>query len=47
MVASVDAQNSFRFVAAHLVMSRAIDMAKEFSIGLVSMKHSNYYGIAT
>ena len=46
MVASVDAQNGFGFVAAHLAMSRAIDMAKEFGIGLVSVKHSNHYGMA-
>lgn len=46
VVASVDAKNGFGFVAAHLAMSRAIEMSKEFGIGLVSVKHSNHYGMA-
>ena len=46
VVASVDAKNGFGFVAAHLAMKRAIEMGQEFGIGMVSVKHSNHYGMA-
>jgi len=46
VVAQVDGQNGFGFVAAHLAMKRAIEMAREFGIGMVSVKHSNHYGMA-
>ncbi|KAH8689582.1 Malate/L-lactate dehydrogenase [Talaromyces proteolyticus] len=46
VAASVDAKNGFGFVAAHLGMTKAVEMAKEFGIGLVSVKHSNHYGMA-
>lgn len=46
VVASVDAKNGFGFVAAHMAMTRAIEMGKEFGIGMVSVKHSNHYGMA-
>ncbi|KAL6248562.1 hypothetical protein RBB50_004817 [Rhinocladiella similis] len=46
VVASVDAKNGFGFVAAHLAMTKAIEMATEFGIGMVSVKHSNHYGMA-
>ena len=39
VVAQVDAHNSFGFVAAHLGMSKAIEMAKIYGIGMVSVKH--------
>lgn len=35
VVAQVDAHNAFGFVAAHLAMSSAIDMAKIYGIGMV------------
>lgn len=46
VVASVDARNGFGFVASNLAMKRAIEMAQEFGIGMVSVKHSNHYGMA-
>ena len=46
VVAQVDAHNAFGFIAAHLGMSKAIDMAKTFGIGMVSIKHSNHFGMS-
>ncbi|EME49747.1 hypothetical protein DOTSEDRAFT_58929 [Dothistroma septosporum NZE10] len=46
VVAQVDAHNSFGFVAAHLGMEKAIDMAKVYGIGMVSVKHSNHVGMS-
>ncbi|KAI4755221.1 Malate/L-lactate dehydrogenase [Aureobasidium sp. EXF-3400] len=46
VVAQVDGKNGFGFVAAKLGMARAIDMAKIFGIGMVSVKHSNHFGMS-
>ncbi|KAL2000138.1 hypothetical protein VTN02DRAFT_3494 [Thermoascus thermophilus] len=46
VVAQVDGKNGFGFVAAHMGMARAIEMAKEFGIGMVSVKHSNHFGMS-
>ncbi|RAL14687.1 Ldh family oxidoreductase [Aspergillus homomorphus CBS 101889] len=46
VVAQVDGHNAFGFVAAHLAMERAIGMAREFGIGMVSVKHSNHFGMS-
>lgn len=46
VVAQVDGKNGFGFLAAHLGMAAAIDMAREFGIGMVSVKHSNHFGMA-
>ncbi|OTA64208.1 malate/L-lactate dehydrogenase [Hypoxylon sp. EC38] len=46
VVAQVDARNGFGFLAASLGMKEACDMAREFGIGMVSIKHSNHYGMA-
>ncbi|KAK1145153.1 hypothetical protein N8T08_004586 [Aspergillus melleus] len=46
VVAQVDAHNGFGFVAAQKGMARAIDMAREFGIGFVSVKHSNHFGMS-
>lgn len=46
VVAQVDGNNSFGFLAGHLGMEAAIDMAKEFGIGMVSVKHSNHFGMS-
>jgi LDH2 family malate/lactate/ureidoglycolate dehydrogenase len=46
IAALVDGKNTFGFVAAHLGMQRACEMAREFGVGLVSVKHSNHYGMA-
>jgi LDH2 family malate/lactate/ureidoglycolate dehydrogenase len=46
VVAQVDAHNGFGFVAAHQAMARAIEMAGEYGIGMVSVKHSNHFGMS-
>lgn len=46
VVAQVDAQNAFGFVAAHMGMAKAIDMARVYGIGMVSVKHSNHFGMS-
>lgn len=46
VVAQVDGQNGFGFVAAHKGMARAIEMAHEYGIGFVSVKHSNHFGMS-
>ena len=45
-VAQVDGHNGFGFLAAHMGMAAAIDMAKEVGIGMVSIKHSNHFGMS-
>lgn len=44
--ALVDAQNGLGFVAAHRGMQRAVEMAQVFGIGLVSVQHSNHFGMS-
>lgn len=46
VVAQVDGRNGFGFVAAHAGMAAAIDMARVYGIGLVSVKHSNHFGMS-
>jgi LDH2 family malate/lactate/ureidoglycolate dehydrogenase len=46
VVAQVDGHNGFGFLAAHAGMSAAIVMARTFGIGLVSVKHSNHFGMS-
>ena len=46
VVAQIDGHNSFGFLGAHLGMTTAIQMAKEFGIGMVSVKHSNHFGMS-
>ena len=46
VVAQVDGHNAFGFIAAHMGMAKAIDMAKTFGIGMVSVKHSNHFGMS-
>ncbi|TIA47730.1 Malate/L-lactate dehydrogenase [Aureobasidium pullulans] len=46
VVAQVDGKNGFGFVSAKLAMAKAIDMAKVFGIGMVSVKHSNHFGMS-
>ncbi|KAB8416396.1 hypothetical protein FH972_024915 [Carpinus fangiana] len=45
-VALVDAHDGFGFVAAHLAMQRAIAMAQVYGIGMVSVAHSNHFGMS-
>lgn len=44
--AIVDAKNGFGFVAAHMGMQKAIEMAQQIGIGMVSIKHSNHFGMS-
>src|SRR4051794_9524541 len=46
VVAQVDGNNGFGFLAAHTGMSAAISMARTFGIGMVSIKHSNHFGMS-
>jgi LDH2 family malate/lactate/ureidoglycolate dehydrogenase len=45
-VAQVDGHNGFGFLAAHLGMQCAIGMAETYGIGMVSVKHSNHFGMS-
>ncbi|KAF2123295.1 Malate/L-lactate dehydrogenase [Dothidotthia symphoricarpi CBS 119687] len=45
-VAQVDGHNGFGFLAAHMGMNAAIDMAKTTGIGMVSVLHSNHFGMS-
>jgi LDH2 family malate/lactate/ureidoglycolate dehydrogenase len=46
VAAQIDAHNGFGFVAAHAGMARAIEMAQTFGMGMVSIKHSNHFGMS-
>ncbi|KAK3381941.1 Malate/L-lactate dehydrogenase [Podospora didyma] len=46
VVAQVDGHNGFGFLAAHFAMDTAISMAQTFGIGMVSVKHSNHFGMS-
>ncbi|KAK5116041.1 hypothetical protein LTR85_009323 [Meristemomyces frigidus] len=46
VVAQVDAHNAFGFVAAHMAMSHACTVAETYGIGMVSVKHSNHFGMS-
>jgi LDH2 family malate/lactate/ureidoglycolate dehydrogenase len=45
-VAQVDGHNGFGFLAAHMGMAAAIRMAHDVGIGMVSVKHSNHFGMS-
>lgn len=45
-VAQVDGHNGFGFLAANTAMAAAIDMANNVGIGMVSVKHSNHFGMS-
>lgn len=44
--ALLDAARGFGYVAAHRAMQRAVELAKEAGVGLVSVRDSNHFGIA-
>ncbi|OJJ04290.1 hypothetical protein ASPVEDRAFT_135222 [Aspergillus versicolor CBS 583.65] len=46
IAAQVDGKNTFGFVSAQQGMQRAVEMAQEFGLGLVSVKHSNHFGMS-
>ncbi|KAE8153534.1 Malate/L-lactate dehydrogenase [Aspergillus avenaceus] len=45
VIASLDARNSFGFVAGCLAVDRCIEMAGVYGLGMASVKHSNHYGM--
>ena len=46
VMASLDAQNTFGFVAGRLAVDHAIGMATTFGVGIVGVKNSGHYGMA-
>ncbi|EGY14227.1 hypothetical protein VD0002_g6107 [Verticillium dahliae] len=46
VVAHVDGQNGFGFVAAHAGMAAAIESARVYGIGMASVAHSNHFGMS-
>lgn len=46
VVAQVDGHNGFGFPAAQMAMESATTMAQTFGIGMVSVKHSNHFGMS-
>src|SRR5664279_3426065 len=46
MVGSLDGQNGYGFVVASKAMTAAIDMAREFGVGVVSARNSTHFGMA-
>ena len=46
MVGALDGQNGFGFIVATKAMAAAIDMAREFGVGVVSARRSTHFGMA-
>ncbi|KAL7620392.1 hypothetical protein AAE478_009387 [Parahypoxylon ruwenzoriense] len=46
VVAQVDGRNGFGFLAAAAGMRAACDAAREFGIGMASVRHSNHFGMS-
>lgn len=46
VVAQIDGHNGFGFLAASMGIDSAVEMAKTFGIGMVSIKHSNHFGMS-
>lgn len=46
VMASLDAKDTFGFVAGHLAIERAVGMAENFGVGIVGVKNSGHYGMA-
>lgn len=46
MIGSLDGQNGYGFVVATKAMAAAIEMAKEFGVGIVSARRSTHFGMA-
>ncbi|KAM0550195.1 hypothetical protein ACHAPJ_009043 [Fusarium lateritium] len=46
VVAQVDGKNGFGFVASSMGMTKACEMAQTYGIGMVSVKHSNHFGMS-
>ncbi len=46
VAAAIDGDNGFGFVTATRAMDEAISMARAFGLGIVSVRHSNHFGMA-
>jgi LDH2 family malate/lactate/ureidoglycolate dehydrogenase len=46
VVAQVDGKNAFGAIPSKMGMAKAVEMASTFGIGLVSIKHSNHFGMS-
>ena len=46
VVGSLDGQNGYGFVVATKAMAAAMDMAREFGVGVVSARNSTHFGMA-
>lgn len=46
VVAQVDGKNAFGAISSKMGMAKAIEMASTFGIGMVSIKHSNHFGMS-
>jgi LDH2 family malate/lactate/ureidoglycolate dehydrogenase len=47
VMASLDARNTFGFVAGCLAIDKGIEIASTYGLACVSVKHSNHYGMAS
>jgi LDH2 family malate/lactate/ureidoglycolate dehydrogenase len=46
VMASLDAKNTFGFVAGRFAIDHAINMAETFGVGIVGVRNSGHYGMA-
>ena len=46
VMASLDAKDTFGFVAGRLAIDHAVSMAQTFGVGIVGVKNSGHYGMA-
>lgn len=45
VMASLDAKNTFGFVAGSLAVDKCIEMARTYGMGMVAVRNSNHYGM--
>lgn len=46
VVAHIDGRNAFGFLSAQLGIDAGVEMARTYGIGMVSVKHSNHFGMS-
>lgn len=46
VMALLDAKNTFGFVAASMAIDKGVEIARTYGFAVVSVKHSNHYGMA-
>lgn len=46
VMAFLDAKNTFGFIVGCMAIDKGVEMATTFGVGIVSVKHSNHYGMA-